>query len=80
MLPLLAYLTLTRVVFEYTTKKNSNSDLKNLTLTSVVFECHFCLGLFYRDTNLTLTSVVFESITIYMSCKLCTFNFNKCCI
>ena len=53
-------LTLTSVVFECTTIRDSISIKEYLTLTSVVFEFCIISKIRYSFIYLTLTSVVFE--------------------
>ena len=77
----MAYLTLTRVVFEYN-KKFVGTELNyNLTLTRVVFEFYYSLTFRLSISNLTLTRVVFEfTFMPYPGRSNGTFNFNKSCI
>ena len=53
-------LTLTSVVFEYSSNKYIDEKVDYLTLTSVVFEYQARCKRRWKNINLTLTSVVFE--------------------
>ena len=62
MMPLIFYLTLTSVVFEYILALENKKKQKYLTLTSVVFEFGGVYVLIVEPLHLTLTSVVFEYV------------------
>ena len=78
---MVAYLTLTSVVFELPVSFATSVAILDLTLTSVVFEYYTGFELDNNILNLTLTSVVFEFVvfTNIINCFF-IFNFNKCCI